>query len=63
MCAIEEFGYSTKNVDQYCTECVIFNLIGQCAYLKQFELKMKNAANFNITNIVDSKLKLTISDP
>ena len=58
MCVIEEPGYSTQNRDQYCTECVIFNQIGQCAYLKQCEEKMKTAANFNVINIVDSKLNL-----
>ena len=56
MCIIEELGYSTQNRDQHCTECVIFNQIGQCAYLKQCEVKMKTTANYNSVNIVDSKL-------
>ena len=63
MCVIEELGYSTQNRDKYCTECVIFNQIGQCAYLKQCEEKMKTAANFNVINIVDSKLNLKTIDP
>ena len=56
MCIIEELGYSTQNRDQYCTACVIFSQIGQCAYLKQCEKKMKTAANFNVINTVNNKL-------
>ncbi len=58
MCVIEELGYSTQNRDKYCTKCVIFNRIGQCAYLKQCEVKIKKAANFNAIGIVDSKLNI-----
>ena len=59
MCIIEELGYSAQNRDQYCTECVIFNQIGQCAYLKQCELKIKTTTNYNVVNIfsiVNNKL-------
>lgn len=62
MCIIEEIGYSTQNRDQYCTECVIFNQIGQCAYLKQCEVKTKTIANNNVINIVDGKFNIKTID-
>lgn len=37
MCKIEELGYSRYNKHMYCTECIIYNQLGKCEYLKWCE--------------------------
>ena len=37
MCKIEELGYSRYNKNRYCTECIIYNQLGKCEYLKWCE--------------------------
>ena len=37
MCIIELIGYSEKNKDTYCTECIIYKRTGKCEYLKYLE--------------------------
>lgn len=58
MCLIEELGYSAANREQYCTECVIFNKIGECAYLRQSEANANTLTHANANNIGSGKLIL-----
>jgi len=37
MCIIELIGYSEKNKDTYCNECIIYKRTGKCEYLKYLE--------------------------
>ncbi|WP_094228300.1 hypothetical protein [Methanolobus psychrotolerans] len=39
MCIIEELGYSEKNKEHYCLNCIIFLKTGKCEYLNYLEAK------------------------
>ena len=58
MCLIEDLGYSAANREQYCTKCVIFNQISQCAYLKQCETNVNTETFVNLNKIDSEKLVL-----
>ncbi|ADI74443.1 hypothetical protein Metev_1598 [Methanohalobium evestigatum Z-7303] len=58
MCKIEKLGYSRYNKQRYCRECIIYNQLGKCEYLKWCESdnqENNNMPKSNVYNLESSK--------